>query len=79
MASIINDPNGLKRIQFVGGDGTRKAIQLGKVDRKNAEAFRMRVEKIIAAAKVDGAPDDETSRGSHLATIRCMRGWQPWD
>src|SRR5262245_21786202 len=61
MASITDDPNGRKRIQFVAGDGSRKTIRLGKVDRKNAETFRLRVEKMIAVAIVGGVPDDETS------------------
>jgi len=39
MATIGNDPNGRKRILFVAGDGSRKTIRLGKIDRKNAERF----------------------------------------
>jgi hypothetical protein len=39
MASIVNDPNGRRRIQFVSPDGKRKTIRLGKIDRKTAEAF----------------------------------------
>ncbi len=62
MATIGNDPNGRKRILFVAGDGSRKTIRLGKVDRKNAERFCGRVEKIIGAAISGGALDDETSR-----------------
>jgi len=62
MASIGNDPNGRKRILFVAGDGTRKTIRLGKMDRKNAERFCGRVEKIIGANISGGALDDETSR-----------------
>src|SRR5437763_1442843 len=62
MATIGNDPNGRKRILFVAGDGTRKTIRLGKMDRKNAERFLGRVEKIIGASISGGALDDETSR-----------------
>src|SRR3954449_178973 len=62
MASIGNDPNGRRRILFVSGDGSRKTIRLGKMDRKNAERFCGRVEKIIAANISGGALDDETSR-----------------
>src|SRR5262245_58471835 len=62
MATIGNDPNGRKRILFVAGDGTRKTIRLGKMDRKNAERFCGRVEKIIGANISGGALDDETSR-----------------
>src|SRR5438477_12036916 len=62
MATIGNDPNGRKRILFVSGDGSRKTIRLGKMDRKNAERFCGRVEKIIGASISGGALDDETSR-----------------
>src|SRR5947208_17079031 len=62
MAAIGNDPNGRKRILFMAGDGIRKTIRLGKMDRKNAERFCGRVEKIIAAKISGGALDDETSR-----------------
>ena len=49
MATIGNDPNGRKRILFVAGDGSRKTIRLGKMERKDAERFCGRVEKIIGA------------------------------
>jgi hypothetical protein len=49
MATIGCDPNGRKRILFVAGDGSRKTIRLGKMDRKNGERFCGRVEKIIGA------------------------------
>lgn len=62
MASIGNDPNGRKRILFVAGDGSRKTIRIGKADRKQADAFRLKVEKIISANITGGALDDETSR-----------------
>lgn len=62
MATIGNDSNGRKRILFVASDGTRKTIRLGKMDRKNAERFCERVEKIIGANIIGGTLDDETSR-----------------
>jgi len=49
MASIANDAGGLKRIQFVDGDGERKTIRLGKVSMRAAEAVKGRVEKLLAA------------------------------
>ena len=61
MATIGNDPNGRKRILFVAGDGRRRTIRLGKMDRKDAERFRLRVEKIIGANISGGIVDDETS------------------
>ena len=32
MASVVNDPNGRKRILFVAPDESRKAIRLGRRD-----------------------------------------------
>ena len=49
MASIINDANGLRRIQFVAPCGARKAIRLGKIERKSAEAIGRHVEALLAA------------------------------
>lgn len=36
MANLINDKNGVKRIQFVDIDGRRKTIRLGKRTKKDA-------------------------------------------
>lgn len=60
MASIVNDPNGRKRILFLSGD-SRKAIRLGKVTTKQAEAFKVRVEQ-LASARLGHPPDDDTLR-----------------
>jgi len=61
MASISRDPNGRKRILFVAGDGSRKTIRLGKCPVKMAEAFRLRVESLIAAKKQNTSLDGETA------------------
>jgi len=55
MASIVNDPNGRRRIQFVSPDGKRKTIRLGKVDRKTAEGVCRHVEALLTA-KISGQP-----------------------
>jgi hypothetical protein len=55
MASVVNDPNGRKRILFVDADENRKAIRLGKIDRKGAEAITRHVEALLAA-KIGGQP-----------------------
>ncbi len=61
MASVISDPNGRKRIQFVAGDGTRKTIRLGKATVRQAEAVKVRVEQLaLAATGATGVIDDET-------------------
>ena len=61
MASIVSDPNGRKRIQFVAADGTRPAIRLGKASMKQAEAFKVKVEQ-LASACITGSMEDETAR-----------------
>ena len=40
MASISKEPNGRRTIQFVGPDGKRRSIRLGKVSQKTAEAVQ---------------------------------------
>jgi len=47
MASIIKDPNGRKRIQFVASDKTRKSIRLGKASMRQAEAIKAKIEQLI--------------------------------
>ena len=48
MASISDDPNGRKRILFVGADGKRRPIRLGKASVRQAEAFKVKLEAIVA-------------------------------
>jgi integrase len=55
MASVANDPNGRKRILFVDADENRKAIRLGKIDRKSADAIARHVEALLSA-KIGGQP-----------------------
>src|SRR5437660_7924127 len=55
MASIVNDPGGRRRILFVAPDESRKAIRLGKIDRRSAEAIARHVEALLAA-KIGGQP-----------------------
>ncbi len=55
MASVVNDPNGRKRVLFVAPDEARKAIRLGKLDRKSAEAIARHVEALLAA-RIGGQP-----------------------
>ena len=37
---ISKDPNGRRTIQFVGSDGKRRSIRLGKVSQRQAEAVK---------------------------------------
>ncbi|VTS00497.1 integrase family protein : Phage integrase family protein OS=Rhodopirellula maiorica SM1 GN=RMSM_04392 PE=4 SV=1: Phage_integrase [Tuwongella immobilis] len=55
MASLVNDPNGTRRIQFLSSDRKRKTIRLGKISKKDAESVRRHVEMILAA-QLSGQP-----------------------
>ena len=61
MASIGTDPNGRRRILFVGGDGKRRTVRLGKVSQRQAEAFKARLE-VLVGRRITGAMDDDTAR-----------------
>jgi len=62
VASIAKDPNGRKRLLFVAPDGNRKAVRLGKIPQRAAEAVKVKVESLLAS-KVSGCPwDNETAR-----------------
>ncbi len=61
MASIGNDKNGRKRFLFVAGDGKRKTIRLGELSRKQAEAFKVKLQALIGG-RICGVVDDEVSR-----------------
>jgi len=62
MASITREPNGRRTIQFVGGDGKRRSIRLGKVSQRLAENVKVRVEALVAARLSGGAIEGETAR-----------------
>ena len=62
MASISNERNGRKTVQFMAPDGKRKSIRLGKASKRTAEAVKLRVELIVAAMNAGCAVDDETAR-----------------
>src|SRR5262245_46406404 len=55
MASVVNDPNGRKRILFVNAEENRKAVRLGKCDRKSADAIARHVEALLSA-RIGGQP-----------------------
>lgn len=85
MASVIDDPNGRRRIQFVASDGSKRTLRLGKVSRKQADAFKVKVEAVIAA-NITGSMDDETSRfiaqldekmHSRLAAVGLLKSREP--
>ncbi len=55
MASVVDDPNGRRRIQFVAPDQKRKTIRLGKIDRRTADGIARHVETLLGA-KIGGQP-----------------------
>ena len=62
MASISKQPGGRRTIQFVGSDGKRRSIRLGKVSQRLAESVQVKVEYLAAAKATGGALDGETAR-----------------
>jgi integrase len=72
MASLIKDPGGRWRIQFVGGDKHRRTIRLGKMNKDSAQAIKVKVERLVSASISGHALDNETAawiakRGDVLA------------
>ena len=61
MASISKDPSGNRTIQFVGADGKRRSIRLGKVNAKLAESFKLKVETLASSVASKIPLDSETS------------------
>jgi len=62
VASVSSRPNGRKWIQFVGSDGKRRTLRLGRVPNRYALATKVKVEDLISAKLTAHAPSDETSR-----------------
>ena len=49
-------------IQIIAADGKRRSIRLGKISQRNAEAVKVKVEQLAAAAISGHAIDADTSR-----------------
>lgn len=62
MATLIREPNGRKRIQFVDGNGARRSIGLGHMTDRNAERFKDKVEQLVEHVSTGMALEAETSR-----------------
>ena len=62
MASIVNDPNGRRRIQFQGRDGKRYTLRLGKTPAKEAQHVLMHVESLVAAVRHGTTAPAETMK-----------------
>ena len=72
MASLSRQPGGRWTVQFVGADGRRRSIRLGKCDKRTAEAARVKIEALAAAKLAGHPPADEVIRwvGSLSDTMR---------
>ena len=87
MASISTEKlKGRRIIQFVGSDGKRRSIRLGKCSQKMAEAVRVKVEHLAASVNHGTALDDETARWlamqgdvmhKRLAAVGLVQGREP--
>lgn len=60
MASIGKDRNGRKRVLFIAEDDSRKTIRLGKVTQKQAEAYKTKLEALVAG-RTTGSIDQVTA------------------
>ena len=69
MASLVDDPNGRRRILFVGLNAKRKTVRLGKIDRKSAESICRHVEIAFLAAKIGGQITVPRDTAGWLAAI----------
>ena len=62
MASISREANGRRRIQFTDAAGKRQTLRLGKVNKRSAEAVKVKIESLVTAAITGHSPDDEAAR-----------------
>lgn len=60
MASLSTDAKGLRRVLFIDAGGRRRTIRLGRMDKRQAEAVRSRIELLVSAAMSRHAPDRDT-------------------
>jgi len=61
MASISKDTAGNRTVQFVGTDGRRRSVRLGKVNAKMAEGIKLKVETLAASVAARLPLDSETA------------------
>jgi len=62
MASISHDKkSGRRTVQFVGTDGKRRSIRLGKVSKRQAESAKGFIEDLVACLTTGTAPKNATA------------------
>jgi len=62
MASLIDEADGLWRVEFSGLDKKRKRVRLGRMSRGLADRFSQRLEDLISELVGGGVPSRESSR-----------------
>jgi integrase len=62
MASIVKDPNGRKRLQYVDGNGKRVTVRLGKMTVADAREVKTKVECILSANISQRGYDNATAQ-----------------
>lgn len=60
MACLVNQPNGRKSIQFKDAEGKRRTIYLGKMQKRQADVVKLKVERLVSAKFASHSPDDST-------------------
>jgi len=61
VASIVREPNGCRRIEFNRPGQPRQKVRLGKINQRNAESVKVKVEHLLAAATSGCSWDPETA------------------
>lgn len=73
MASIGKDKGGRKRVLFVAEDGSRKTVRLGKCSLRQAEAFKVRLEALVAG-RFNGL-DADTAKWLRICPTTSTASW----
>ena len=75
MASINREPNGRRTVQFIGADGKRRSVRLGKVPQRTAEAIKVRIEHLAIAAATGAPWNPKRPNGSKSGDPNCSTSW----
>jgi len=62
MASITNEKNGRRTLQFVDANGKRRSVRLGKITKRDADVIKLRVEKLLSAKIAGHTVDNDTAK-----------------
>ena len=62
MASLSRNPDGNILVQFVGTDGKRRSLRVGKLNDRNAARLQDRIEALVISMKMGTPLDDHTQQ-----------------